>query len=59
VIVRERVGEKALEGYDAKDVRVLLARWCEEQDQVGYSRVILVFGELYIISCVCAYIFYD
>jgi hypothetical protein len=58
-VVRERVGEKALEGYDAEDVRVLIARWCEEQDQVGYSRVILIFGVLSIISCVCAYISYD
>lgn len=33
-VVRERVGEKALEGYDAEDVTELIARWCEEADQV-------------------------
>jgi hypothetical protein len=49
-IVRERVEEQALEGYDVEDVRVLLVRWCDEQDQVGYSRVILVFGVLSIIA---------
>jgi hypothetical protein len=49
-IVRERVEEQALEGYDVEDVRVLLVRWCDEQDQVGYSLVILVFGVLSIIA---------
>jgi hypothetical protein len=58
-IVRERIGEHALEDYDAEDVRVLIVRWCDEQDHVGYSRVILVFGLFSIISCVCAYISYD
>lgn len=58
-IVRERIGEQALEDYDAEDARVLIARWCDEQDHVGYIRVILVFGVLFIISCVCVYISYD
>jgi len=33
-VVRERVGEKALEGYDAEDVTELIARWCVEADHV-------------------------